>query len=742
MLASCGGGGGGDISPPLPGKELLAVATQSQSAGPSMAVAAFSRPFSDYTLTHVSDTFTLTDKKGAEGPFTFTQPTVLTFTEIAVAVAATENHPGQLYRLYNVFHRAPDLQGLGSWLDGMEKGATLTAVADQFAVSPEFVAMYGSNPSTSAFVTLLYRNVLGREPDPAGLKGWVDYYDRGGVSKGQLITGFTESDENKQNLLPRMQDGIQFIVADKGTFPPPPVAPPRALVLYDAPPGTEYEKLGFGYAIMLRNLLGHFDAQVDLLPIHQYTAGKLNGYDATFYLGAYYDNQPPAAFLADAAVTQKTLVWFKDNIWHLAWDPAYKFTETRGITFSGLRGMNAMPSAANPNPGFFDTVTYKNTAFTKYYMFDSARGAVNADPEIGATTIADAAKASTVVPITNSRTGEVAPYIVRSGKFWYFADLPFSYIGPRDRYLVLTDLLHEILGVQHPENHQALVRLEDVSATVDLQSMKTLSDYLSTNRVPFSIATIPLYQDPLGTYNDGVPQTITFAQATKLRSALNYAVPRGGEIVMHGYTHQYASQKNPNTGVSGDDYEFWNIVANAPVPEDSFDWALGRLNAGLSDLKAGGFNPVAWETPHYQGSAVSSRAAASLFPSTYQRVVYYTADKPNFAAAASKDFAVGQFYPYVIGQDYYGQRVIPENLGNIEYDIHTVDPTSNYNYTAQDIITNAQYARTVRDGYASFFFHPFWLEADLGQPGFEDFKKTITGISQLGFTWIAPSKAN
>jgi hypothetical protein len=71
---------------------------------------------------------------------------------------------------------------------------------------------------------------------------------------------------------------------------------PKTLVLYDAPPGTQFEKLGFSYAIMLRNLLGHFDAQVDLVPVQNYTAGKVNAYDATFYLGAYYDNamlRPP-----------------------------------------------------------------------------------------------------------------------------------------------------------------------------------------------------------------------------------------------------------------------------------------------------------------------------------------------------------------------------------------------------------------------------------------------------------------
>jgi uncharacterized protein YdaL len=55
-------------------------------------------------------------------------------------------------------------------------------------------------------------------------------------------------------------------------------------------------------------------------------------------------------------------------------------------------------------------------------------------------------------------------------------------------------------------------------------------------------------------------------------------------------------------------------------------------------------------------------------------------------------------------------------------------------------LTNAQYALTVRDGYASFFFHPFWLEPDVGTPGLADFKKLITGITALGYTWTVPSK--
>jgi uncharacterized protein YdaL len=125
-----------------------------------------------------------------------------------------------------------------------------------------------------------------------------------------------------------------------------------------------------------------------------------------------------------------------------------------------------------------------------------------------------------------------------------------------------------------------------------------------------------------------------------------------------------------------------------------------------------------------------------VFPKTYQRAVYYTSDNPSIG---NGDFAVGQFFPYIIQSDYYGQRVIPENLGNIEYDISDIDPTSNFNYTWQDLLLNAENAQVVRDGFASFFFHPFWLEPDIGKPGFQDFQSLIQGIEALGYGWVDAS---
>jgi uncharacterized protein YdaL len=537
--------------------------------------------------------------------------------------------------------------------------------------------------------------------------------------------------------------GSSGVVAGGVALPPYVPTGPKVLVLYDSVATSQWQKLGFSYAIMVRNLLGHFDAAVDLVPVQNYAAGQVAAHDATFYLGSEYDNPLPASFLADASASSKPLVWFKYNLWELSENPAYPFKAAHGMTVSELRGMNAQPTAAAPSPGFFDTVQYKGLAFVKYYNYNAQTGAINAEPEIGVVTVTDSTKVSVVVPIRNATTGEQLPYVARSGNFWYVADMPFSYIGPRDRYLVFADLLHDMLGVQHAESHKAMVRLEDVGAQVTYSSMQRLTDFLQSRSIRFSVAVMPHFKDPLGVTSNGVPQDIPLAQATTLRRSLDYATARGGEIVMHGYTHQYAAVRNPWSGVSGDDYEFWDIVHNTPVAEDSSQWALDRVTAGLRELTQFNYGPVAWETPHYVSSPLASKAFPLAFDTTYQRVVYFTADKPNLTAASGKDIMAGQIFPYPIARDYYGQRVLPENLGNIEYDISKYDPSSNLTYTSGDILLNARYALAVRDGFASFFFHPFWIEREVttqtGQNPYQDFTSLVQGITNLGYTWVAPS---
>lgn len=509
------------------------------------------------------------------------------------------------------------------------------------------------------------------------------------------------------------------------------------LILYDNPANDPYSKLGLIYAIMLRNLLGHFNTTVTIEPVQNYAAGQIGSHTATFYIGDYYNNPLPTAFMSDVMTATKTVVWFKYNLWQVAWNTAYTFTQQYGINFLGLAGLNAQPSSSNPNPGFYDTVTYKNLSMVKFYAYDASTGTVNADPDIGLTQVADATKAQSLVTITNSQTKATAPYVIRSGNFWYFADMPFTYIGPTDRYLVICDMLHDILNTGAPVNHRALVRLEDLDAFTTTASMKKLSDYLYSLKIPFTMATIPLYTDPNGYYNGGVPETIHLAQATGLKSALKYALARGGSIVMHGYTHQYDSTPNVQNAVSGNDYEFWFAVQNRPVDEDSEQWAQGRMADGLAEFTNNGFKVAGWGAPQYQMSPLASQAAAAEFKTSFQRAVYYTSTNPQIGTGApNQDFSAGQFFPYIINQDYYGERIIPENLGSIQYNICNVDPFSCVAYTWQQVLTNAQYGLAVRDGFASFFFHPYWLEPGLGVPAMSDFKSLVSGVTKLGYKWV------
>jgi len=102
---------------------------------------------------------------------------------------------GQVYRLYQAtLDRAPDTGGLLDWTGRLMAGAQeLAGVAAGFVNSAEFVSVYGQT-GNSAFVGLLYHNVLGRAPDAGGLAHWVGQLT-GGASRAQVVLGFSESAE-------------------------------------------------------------------------------------------------------------------------------------------------------------------------------------------------------------------------------------------------------------------------------------------------------------------------------------------------------------------------------------------------------------------------------------------------------------------------------------------------------------------------------------------------------------------
>lgn len=104
-----------------------------------------------------------------------------------------------LIRLYFAyFRRLPDASGLAYWTGKLNAGTPLDKVSASFAGSSEFTTKYGSK-TNSQFVTLIYQNIFGRNPDAAGLAYWTKRLDQG-TSRGTVMTNFSESSEGRRKL--------------------------------------------------------------------------------------------------------------------------------------------------------------------------------------------------------------------------------------------------------------------------------------------------------------------------------------------------------------------------------------------------------------------------------------------------------------------------------------------------------------------------------------------------------------
>jgi hypothetical protein len=126
----------------------------------------------------------------------------------------TDGNAGQMYRLYQAaFDRDPDVAGLGHWIDTFDKGLfDLKGVAQEFLISEEFKSRFGTEETLDddGFLTLLYNNVLDRDPDQAGFAFWSDQQDNG-LSRADILQYFSESEENYANVAAEIDAGIFYL---------------------------------------------------------------------------------------------------------------------------------------------------------------------------------------------------------------------------------------------------------------------------------------------------------------------------------------------------------------------------------------------------------------------------------------------------------------------------------------------------------------------------------------------------
>lgn len=135
------------------------------------------------------------------------------FTDATLALDI-DGIAGQAYRLYQAaFDRAPDLAGLGYWIDELDVGkGDMAWMANNFINSNEFRDTYGSPASVSnmSFLELIYDNVLNRAPDVAGYDYWLDELDSG-FGRARVLASFSESVENQANVIGNIENGIWYV---------------------------------------------------------------------------------------------------------------------------------------------------------------------------------------------------------------------------------------------------------------------------------------------------------------------------------------------------------------------------------------------------------------------------------------------------------------------------------------------------------------------------------------------------
>jgi hypothetical protein len=177
--------------------------------GDGLDTAVFAGALAGFTLATNVDGLTVTDKSGALGVDTLAGVERVVFTDGAIAFDV-DGIAAQAYRLYAAaFNRTPDTGGLGYWMAALDHGMSLDTVAAMFTQNDEFTRMYGATRTPESFLSTLYQNILHRAPDQGGFDFWAKAMHNG-WSEGQVLALFSESGENKAQVVGQIEHGIAY----------------------------------------------------------------------------------------------------------------------------------------------------------------------------------------------------------------------------------------------------------------------------------------------------------------------------------------------------------------------------------------------------------------------------------------------------------------------------------------------------------------------------------------------------
>jgi uncharacterized protein YdaL len=424
----------------------------------------------------------------------------------------------------------------------------------------------------------------------------------------------------------------------------------------------------------IATLLGHFKTKTTIDGVNNYKTNDINKYSYIFYIGFNPENNVPSVFMHDVINSNIPVIWLNSGF--------KEFCEKEDVVKK--YGFEVIK---------FDKKSEFNIVKSENKIFSKGNPAINLIQiknknivEIGATAV-------------NSKLKTETPYYVKSGNLTYFSDLPTLNSSYTDRYLLFADKLHDILNEQHTEEHKAIIRIEDITPMDNPDRLREIADILSERGIPFLVGVVPIYVNP------GLDLHITLSDRPEVVDALKYMVQNGGTIVMHGVTHQYR-------GVSTSDFEFWDGNSNKPIVDEDVNDITKKIEMGIDEFVKNGLYPLLWETPHYTASFKTYETVSKFFSACIEQRL------------AIENFDYGQYYPYIINKDLFGQKIYPENMGYVPLNPNIDSSRA----VVSKMLKSARSLKYVRDGIACNFFHEF-LNLDL-------LKEIVDSMLGMGYTYL------
>ncbi|VYT82798.1 DUF2334 domain-containing protein [Clostridium tertium] len=169
-------------------------------------------------------------------------------------------------------------------------------------------------------------------------------------------------------------------------------------------------------------------------------------------------------------------------------------------------------------------------------------------------------------------------------------------------------------NIHGDKKKKGYIRFEDFAAgdvylsQSALEKVRRVADYMNENEESFSVSWIPRYVNNSYKIDNDISKEESIENSNFVFT-LDYLINRGGNIGLHGYTHQYNDTDSIIGGEFGDD--------NCKDPEET----RGRVESALNIANNINIPISYWETPHYQTTASQQKIFEEYFKIIYEPAI-------------------------------------------------------------------------------------------------------------------------